>query len=62
MSGISNSDNLKIAGENSSGSTFYLNGTAQTSNAGTSITTNFTSTEFNIGRNSSQSTQYQPII
>jgi len=33
--------------------TFYLNGEAQTSNAGTSITTNFTGTEFNIGRNSS---------
>jgi hypothetical protein len=38
---------------NNNACTFYLNGTAQTSNAGTSITTNFTSTEFNIGRSSS---------
>jgi len=38
---------------NSGACTFYLNGRAQTSNAGTSITTNFTATEFNIGRNSS---------
>jgi len=38
---------------NSNACTFYLNGKAQTSNAGTSITTNFTGTEFNIGRNSS---------
>jgi len=38
---------------NSNACTFYLNGEAQTSNAGTSITTNFTGTEFNIGRNSS---------
>ena len=38
---------------NSNACTFYLNGIAQTSNAGTSITTNFSGTEFNIGRNSS---------
>jgi len=38
---------------NSGACTFYLNGRAQTSNAGTSITTDFTGTEFNIGRNSS---------
>ena len=38
---------------NSNACTFYLNGRAQTSNAGTSITTDFTGTEFNIGRNSS---------
>ena len=38
---------------NSNACTFYLNGVAQTSNAGTSITTNFSGTEFNIGRNSS---------
>jgi hypothetical protein len=38
---------------NNNACTFYLNGTAQTTNAGTSITTNFTGTEFNIGRSSS---------
>ena len=38
---------------NSNACTFYLNGKAQTSNAGTGISTNFTGTEMNIGRNSS---------